>query len=107
MSDDDISVGFRPLRALLVGERIVQFALASSAVDTEDDGGRSIRKAMAEIVIMLVFVRYIFFNMALTFVNGLSPLLSILCKSLPVVYIMFVAFRCRLTTSLYRSRCPP
>ena len=27
MSDDDISVGFRPLRALLVGERIVQFEM--------------------------------------------------------------------------------
>ena len=25
VSDDDISVGFRPLHALLVGERIVQF----------------------------------------------------------------------------------
>ena len=25
--DDDISVGFRPLRAFLVGERIVQFEL--------------------------------------------------------------------------------
>ena len=27
VSDDDISVGFRPLRALLVGERIVQFEI--------------------------------------------------------------------------------
>ena len=44
MSDDDISVGFRPLHALLVGERIVQFEI------------ESIRKAMAEIVIMLVFL---------------------------------------------------
>ena len=27
VSDDDISVGVRPLRALLVGERIVQFEI--------------------------------------------------------------------------------
>ena len=27
VSDDDISVGFRPLRALLVGERIIQFEI--------------------------------------------------------------------------------
>ena len=27
VSDDDISVGFRPLRALLVGVKIVQFAI--------------------------------------------------------------------------------
>ena len=110
VSDDDISVGFYPLRAFLVGERIVQFLYfrfkASPAVDTEDDRGRSIRKAMAEIVIMLVFLLYLFFNVVSTFVNGLPPLLSILCKGLPVVY-GDVAFRCRLTTSLYRSHCPP
>ena len=29
VSDDDISVGYRPLRALLVGERIVQFVISS------------------------------------------------------------------------------
>ena len=27
VSDDDTSVGFRPLRALLVGERLVQFEM--------------------------------------------------------------------------------
>ena len=41
---------------------------------------------MAEIVVMLVFLWYLFFNMAFSFVNYLLPLLSILCKSLPVVY---------------------
>ena len=56
MSDDDISVGFRPLHALLVGERIVQLRFkASPAVNTEDDRSRSIRKPLAEIVIMLIF----------------------------------------------------
>ena len=59
---------------------------ASPTVDTEDDRDRSIRKAMAEIVIMLVFLWYLFFNAAFSFVNGLPPLLSILCKSLPVVH---------------------
>ena len=85
--DDDISVGLRPC-ALLVGDRIVQ----SPAIDTGDDSSRSIRKSMAEIVIMLVFF-YVFFNMALSFVNSLPPLLSILCKSLPGVYDGDVAFR--------------
>ena len=65
-----------------------QSNLIFKAVDTEDARGRSIRKAMAEIVIILVFFVYLFFNMAFSFV-------------------MCVAFRCRLTTSLYRSRCPP
>ena len=41
---------------------------------------------MAEIVIMLVFLWYIFFNVAFSFVNGLPALLSILCKGLLVVY---------------------
>ena len=50
--DDDISVGFRPC-ALLVGERKCK---ASPAVDIDDDRGRSTRKAMAEIVTMLVFL---------------------------------------------------
>ena len=59
-SDDDISVRYCPC-VLLVGEILVQFnsahiGLASPAVDTEDDRGRSIRKAMAEIVIMLICV---------------------------------------------------
>ena len=58
----------------------------SSAVHTEDDRDRSIRKAMAEIVIVLVFLLYLFFNVAFSFVNGLPPLLSILCKGLSVVY---------------------
>ena len=53
-SDDDISVGFRPC-ALLVGERVVQSEL-KIPFRTEDDSGRSIRKAMAESVIMLVFL---------------------------------------------------
>ena len=58
MSDDDISVGVRPLRALLVGEQIVQFEIfkPSPAVDTENDRGRRIRKVMAAIVIVLVFL---------------------------------------------------
>ena len=57
MSDDDISIGFRQLRALLVGERITNLRCkASPAVDTEADRGRSIRKAMVEHVVMLVFL---------------------------------------------------
>ena len=58
----------------------------SPAVDTEDDRGRSIRKAMAEIVIVLVFLLSLFFNVAFSCVYGLPPLLSILCNGLPVVY---------------------
>ena len=49
--DDDISVGFRPFHK----KSKLSFK-ASSAVDTEDDRGRSIRKTMAEIVIMFVFL---------------------------------------------------
>ena len=43
-------------------------------------------KVMAEIVIVLVFLLYIFFNVAFSCVYGLPPLLSIFCKGLPVVY---------------------
>ena len=50
------------------------------------DRGRSVRKATAEIVIMLVLVWYIFFNMDFSVVNGLPPLLSILCKRLTAVF---------------------
>ena len=41
---------------------------------------------MAEIVIVLVFLLYLFFNLALSFVYGMPTLLSIFCKGLPVVY---------------------
>ena len=41
---------------------------------------------MVEIVIVLVFLLYLFFNVASSIVNGLPPLLLILCEGLPVVY---------------------
>ena len=46
-----------------------------------------------EIVIVLVFLLYLFFNVAFSCVYGLPPLLSIFCKGLPVVYGDGVAFR--------------
>ena len=91
--DDDSCVGFRLLRALLVGERIVQSEIYSfPAVDTENDSGGNVRKAMAEIVIMLVFFGYNFNFLQYGF---------FLCEW-PAS-----AFKSRLTTTLCCSRCPP
>ena len=60
VSDEDISVEFRPLCSLVREQSNLRFK-ASPAVDTEDDRGRSIRKAMAEIgtyVVTLLTTNY-------------------------------------------------